>query len=257
HLYLPRSYASGRPAPLIVALHGYSSNSAELASYFKLPAQAEQRGFLLALPDGTVDPDGKRYWNATNACCDFHRGGVDDSAYLSQLIDTVKREYTVDSARVFVVGHSNGGFMTHRMACEHAGQITAIASLAGVLWTDPALCHPSRPVSVLQIHGTADETIGFNGGSNGPGRDFPGAEQTVARWRSMDGCGAAADTTAPRLDLDSAVPGAETAVTSYSCAAGTRVQLWRMDGSHHVPTLSSAFAPAVIDFLYASAEASR
>lgn len=253
HLYVPRSYAKGRPAPLIVAMHGYSSKSSDLMSYFGLSAQAEQRGFLFALPDGTVDQAGNEFWNASDACCNFYQSDVDDSAYLSQLIDTVKRLYTVDSARVFVMGHSNGGFMTHRMACQHADQITAIAAVAGVLWQDPNLCHPSRPVSVLQIHGTDDETIAYGGGTIRGGGEYPGAEETVARWRSMDHCGPTADTKAPRADLDSAVAGAETQFIKYSCAAGTRVQLWRLNGSHHVPKLISAFAAAVVDFFYSSA----
>jgi polyhydroxybutyrate depolymerase len=257
HLYVPRSYAKGRPAALIVALHGYSAKASDVVPYFGLAAPAEQRGFLVAVPDGTVDQVGNEFWNATNACCNFYGSGVDDSAYLSQLIGTVKRLYTVDNARVFVMGHSNGGFMTHRMACEHADEITAIAAVSGVLWTDPKLCKPSRPISVLQIHGTADETIAYDGGSNGADRDYPGAEQTVAQWRSLDHCGTAADTTAPRADLDSAVAGAETQFIRYSCAAGIRVELWRLNGSKHVPKLTPAFGAAVVDFFFSSADAAK
>jgi Poly(3-hydroxybutyrate) depolymerase len=254
-LYVPSSYDEATPAPLVVGLHGYTSHSAELESYFKLAPQAEQRGFLYALPDGTTDRRGDRFWNATNACCDLFGSGVDDSTYLSNLIERVKESYSVDADRVFFVGHSNGGYMSHRMACEHADQITAIASLAGVLWADPARCRPSRPVSVLQIHGTADETVRYGGGVFSGARDYPGAEETVAQWRELNGCSDVADTSTPPKDLDDAVREAETVVTVYTgCRDGSRVELWSMEGSFHVPRLNDSFAPAVLDFLFESAD---
>lgn len=253
-LYVPGSYTSTQPVPLVVGLHGYTSNSAEMESYFELAAQAELRGFLYAMPDGSLDRGGDQFWNATNACCDIFRTGVDDSTYLSQLIETVKRSYAVDATRVYLIGHSNGGYMSHRMACDHADQITAIVSLAGVTWTDPTRCAPSRPVSVLQIHGTKDEVVAYVGGAFDAGTVYPGAEETAARWREMNGCTEVADTTTPAKDLDNQVAGTETAVTVYKdgCGNGTRVELWRMEGSRHVPALSDAFAPAVIDFFYTS-----
>jgi polyhydroxybutyrate depolymerase len=251
-LHVPTTYDPAEAVPLVIGLHGYTSNSTEMESYFKLVAESDERGFLYAMPDGTTDRRGDQFWNATNACCDFNASGVDDSAYLSKLIETVQDSYSVD--RVFLIGHSNGGYMAHRMACEHADQVTAIASLAGVLWSDPARCTPSRPVTVLQIHGTGDTTVSYAGGDFGGGRTFPGAEATVAQWREDDGCTDTADTTAPPLDLDFAADGAETTVTAYreGCGDGRLVELWSMAGSGHVPRLTDAFTPAVLDFLYAS-----
>jgi len=229
-LYVPSSYAAGTALPLVVALHGYTSNSSQLNDYFGLSTQAEQRGFLLALPEGKKDSNNNQFWNATDSCCDFGSTNVDDSGYLSNLIDTVKRSRTVGA--VFVVGHSNGGFMAHRLACEHADQITAIASLAGVPWGDPGRCKPSRPVSVLQIHGTNDETIGYTGAMAGTTMVNPGAEETVVRWRTLDGCTDKATVAEHSLDLDKGLVGPETTVTTYKdgCAGGSRVELWRIDG---------------------------
>jgi polyhydroxybutyrate depolymerase len=253
-LYVPGSYDPATPAPLVIGLHGYTSRSAELESYFMLTAQADQRAFLYAMPDGTPDSGRDRFWNATDACCDLDGSGVDDSTYLSRLIDTVKDSYSVDGERVFIVGHSNGGYMAHRMACDHADQVTAIASLAGVVWADTSRCAPSRPVSVLQIHGTADPTVRYGGGTFPGGRVYPGAEQTVATWRQLNGCTEVADTSTPPRDLDQAVDGPETTVSVFAdgCRDGTRVELWRMDGSRHVPSLTDAFTPAVLDFFYSA-----
>jgi polyhydroxybutyrate depolymerase len=254
-LFVPSSYDEDVPVPLVIGLHGYTSHSAELESYFRVIPHAQRHGFLYALPDGTTDRRGDQFWNATNACCDLFESGVDDSTYLSDLIEFVKSSYAVDGDRVFLIGHSNGGYMSHRMACDHADQITAIASLAGVVWANPSRCHPARPVSVLQIHGTADETVNYRGGVFAAGRSYPGAEATVAQWRELNGCSDAVDTSRPPLDLDHAVIEAETVVSVYAdgCRDGTRVELWSMEGSRHVPVLSDAFTAAVLDFFAAAA----
>jgi polyhydroxybutyrate depolymerase len=250
-LSVPRSYRPDAPAPLVVLLHGYTSNAAEQEMYFKLGAESERRGFLYALPDGTQEGDGDRFWNATNACCDFQGSGVDDSTYLSALIDQVKASYSVDPARVYLVGHSNGGYMAYRVACDHADQITAVVSLAGATWSDPTQCAPTRPVSVLQIHGTADEVVSYTGGGR-----YPGAEETVAAWRELNGCSPEGEKASP-LDLVEEVRDAETSVTRYAnaCRGGTVVELWTMQGGSHVPGLTEAFAPAVVNFLYARVSA--
>ncbi|QAY63767.1 alpha/beta fold hydrolase [Xylanimonas allomyrinae] len=252
-LTVPAGYDAGTPVPLVVGLHGYTSSGAELASYLGLTAQSQDRGFLLATPDGTPDADGKPFWNATTACCDFHDTGVDDSAYLAHLITTVEAQYAVDPARVYVVGHSNGGFMALRMACEHADLVTAVVSVAGEMTDDVSSCTPARPVSVLQVQGDADETIRYRGGSNGPGRRYPGAEQTVADWAGLDGC-AAAPQEGPALDLEDTVSGAETTPLTWSpCEAGTEVALWTIAGGRHVPAWSPTFGPALADWLLAHA----
>jgi polyhydroxybutyrate depolymerase len=253
-LHVPGQYHRGTKMPLVVLLHGYTSSAAVAEGYFKLTAQSERRGFLYAMPDGTQNPKGDRFWNATEACCDFYHTGIDDSGYLHQLLNTVKSRYPVDPSRVYLIGHSNGGFMAYRMACEHATEITAIVSLAGAATNDPTRCTPGRPVSVLQIHGTADRTIFFEGGTN-DGQPYPSAAATLGLWRRLDGCSdrATTTTTTPPMDLDSHLPGPETTVTTYltDCRGGTRVELWSMTDGGHVPALTANFAPAVIDFLLA------
>ena len=250
-LHLPRQYRSGGTMPLVVLLHGYTSSAADADRYLNLTAESERRGFVYAMPDGTKDPGGKAFWNATAACCDFYHTGVDDSGYLHRLLDMVKSRYGVDPGRVYLIGHSNGAFMAYRMACEHANEITAIVSLAGAVTNDPAQCVPARPVSVLEVHGTADTTIDFNGGSNN-GQPYPSVATTLAVWRRLDGCTDAAAPAAP-MDLESTLPGPETTVTVYQtgCRGNTQVALWSITNGRHVPSLTAAFTPAVLDFLLA------
>jgi polyhydroxybutyrate depolymerase len=250
-LYVPGSYRPGEQVPLVVLLHGFRASATMQETYFRMTGESERRGFLYAMPDGTADRDGLRFWNATPACCDRYHTGVDDSDYLSRLLTEVASSYSVDPHRVYLVGHSNGGFMAYRMACDHAGVITAIVSLAGAMTDDPARCRPDRPVSVLQIHGTADATIRFDGQTEG--RSYPSVATTLADWRRLDGCSDTADTSAPPMDLVSNLPGAETTVTTYhdGCRDGTRVELWSIQDGAHVPALTMTFARAVVDFLYA------
>lgn len=249
-LYAPESFDPAVTVPLVLLLHGYTSNSVQAEAYFQLAGEADLRSFLYALPEGTTNPSGDQFWNATEACCDFHRTGVDDVAYLRGIIEELTSGYPVDPARVYLVGHSNGGFMAHRMACEHAGLVAGIVSLAGMAPNDEAGCAPAEPVGVLQIHGTADPTIPYQGGANG-NRPFPSATETVQRWRDYNGCTGEADDAAGPLDLDAEVAGAETTITSSAgCRDGARVELWSIQDGDHVPRLTERFPPAVLDFLY-------
>ncbi|MCM4084372.1 alpha/beta hydrolase family esterase [Paractinoplanes hotanensis] len=256
-VHVPASYDSSRSVPLVVALHGYTSDAKELESYLRLTPESDRRGFVYAYPDGSTDDQGEHLWNATDACCAFAEPKPDDSRYLSELISTIRDAYRIDRARVYLIGHSNGGFMTFRMACDHADQVTAIASLNGAGWNDASRCQPAEPVSVLAIHSTADETVAFDGGDiNGIG--YPSAATTVAQWVSYNGC-ATAGRDAEGLDLVTDLPATETSVRFYrqGCAAGSTVQAWTINDGSHVPELGPGFAPAVTDFLLSQAKRAR
>ncbi len=246
-VYVPTGYSADKPAPLVILLHGYGVTGAIQELYFQLQPMAEKYGFLYAHPDGTVDSKGDQFWNATDACCDLDHTGVDDSAYLDSLIQEIKGRWSIDPKRVFFVGHSNGGFMTYRMACDHAEEIAAIVSLAGAMWEDITKCAAKEPVSVLQIHGTVDDEVDYNGNAF-----YPGAATTVADWVSIDQCNATADTSAAPIDVDESIAGSETTIAKYSgCLAGTGAALWTMAGSGHIPDLASDFNERVVGFLLA------
>lgn len=250
-VHVPPTYAEGKATPLVVLLHGYGAAGNLQELYFGLTAEADARGFLYAFPNGTVDRAGKRFWNAASACCDFDKTGVDDTAYVNNLIKEIQAKYTVDPKRIFLVGHSNGGFMSHRMACAHAEQIAAIASLAGTMAADAAQCVPSQPVSVLQIHGTQDAVVAFGGGDL-EGNPYPGAELTMKSWAARNGCSPTPEAGAPARDLDAKLPGAESKVTRYAgCKPGGAAELWAIEGGVHIPALSPTFNAQMLDFLFA------
>ncbi len=249
-VFVPSSYDAGTAMPLVILLHGFGASGIIQNLYFGLQPLAESRGFLYVHPDGTINPIDKQFWNATDACCGFG-STVDDVAYLTALVNDVQSNYSVDPKRIFFVGHSNGGFMSYRMACDRADMVAAIVSLAGATWEDNTKCNPSEPVSVLQIHGTADGTIGFEGGTL-LGNDHPGARQTVADWSDNNGCtGPAAELPTP-FDLDASIPGDESTATEYTgCPVSGAVELWVIPEAQHIPPLSPAFGADIIDFLFA------
>ena len=250
---VPAGYDESRPVSLVVVLHGYTGTGSGAKAYFQLEAEARKRGFLTVYPDGTKDGSGNQFWNATDACCQFTPSEADDSTYLTALIDRVEEKFSVDPKRVFFVGHSNGGFMSYRMACEHADRIAAIVSVAGATFDDVSACKPVQPVSIVQVHGTSDGVINFAGGSI-LGRSYPAALRSVTLWAAYNGCDAA---TQPgvggrQLDLDDAVSGNDSSITAVAgCAPGVAVELWTIEGGSHEPKLTAAFASSIMDILIA------
>ena len=253
---LARSYAMHEPlhhdarAPLLIFLHGYGGDHAEAARSFGIEALADAHGVYVALPDGTPDPDGRRFWNADDACCDFHALPVDDVAYLDAIFTDALARYPIDPARLYVAGYSNGGFMAHRYACDRAERVAAVASFAGEPWNDASMCKPSVPVSVLQVHGDADEVVAYGGASAGHARRgsplrgaTPSAKDGIAMWSVKDRCAEKTVTDDARVEK-----------TRYAgCADGTDVALWTLHGETHQLDAARVDIEGVWGFLSAHA----
>jgi len=257
---VPPGYDPGRPAPLLVLLHGYGSSGRDHDLYFHVGELAAQRGYLYVHPDGTADDGGNRFWNATDACCDFGHKGVDDAGYLAGVITEIQTSFAVDPKRIDVIGHSNGGFMSYALSCTHADKIAAMVSVAGATFMKPADCAPTSPVAVLEVHGTADDTILYEGGTVdlGPGQSmapYPGAEASVAAWAKYDGC-ATSSVVDEHVDVDAQAsvngsPAESTVTRGTGCRPGGAAELWTIPGGGHGPDISDAFPGAVLDFFEA------
>lgn len=262
-LYLPSTYDASEPLPLIVALHGYGMNGPVIENYFNLIQQVDSKRFLYCLPEGTLNSKGSRFWNATNACCDFGQPGsnVDDSTYLIKLIELIRDQYAVDNLSIHFMGYSNGGYMSYRMACDHADIIASVLSLSGMTYLNVSHCSPSEAVSVLHVHGTDDDLVLFDGGClfNSNRFCYPGALQTAGSWASYNGCDPVAPDAGEAFDLDRSIPGTETTISIYNqnCNAGVSVEMWTMQGSGHMPMFrgpdegptDNRFAQRAVDWL--------
>lgn len=220
---------SDHPAGLVINLHGAGMTAGEQAAVTNYNAVADQYGFVVAYPDG-VDMS----WADGRGASVPDRQGVDDVGFLVALIDRLSRDHGVPPGHVFVTGMSAGAFMATRMACERADLVAAIAPVAGTLGKGTR-CAPSRPVSVLETHGTADPVVPFTGGGmigRGGPSEIESAQGMVNGWRKVDGC-----TGAPVED----VVGGVHRFTSRGCVDGTEVVLVQIDGGGHVwPSDASA-----------------
>ncbi len=250
-IFTPASYDSTSPTPLILLLHGYTATGSLVESWMQFLPVIDTYGFLYAHPDGTTDTGGSPFWNATDACCNFWNSPVDDAGYLAALIDTVAARFNLDPGRVYIAGHSNGGFMAYRMACDYSEKVAAVMSFAGATWYDNIDCSSTSPVHVVQIHGTSDPTIHYNGGQINS-VPYPGAFESISRWGDYNGCAAQPDTLFNQLDI---VPGQgnETDIIRIAtgCSPGGSAELWKIPGAGHTPALSPGFAAQVVEFFYA------
>ncbi|MFN4884967.1 MAG: T9SS type A sorting domain-containing protein [Bacteroidota bacterium] len=158
-IYVPASYSPGTPVPMVLNFHGYTSNAFEQMFYGDFRAIADTAGFLLVIPDGTLDATGTTYWNSGWG------GTVDDIGFTSALIDQIAASYSVNLNRVYSTGMSNGGFMSYTLACSLSNRIAAIASVTGSMNVGQDLtCNAQHPTPVMEIHGTADATVPYEGG---------------------------------------------------------------------------------------------
>ncbi|OLB77965.1 MAG: polyhydroxybutyrate depolymerase [Actinobacteria bacterium 13_2_20CM_2_71_6] len=183
-LYRPATLPGSTPVPLVVMLHGGFGSGTQAESTYGWDAEADAGHFVVAYPDGL-----DRAWAVGGGCCGASgRTGVDDVGFIVQLVGTVSHELTIDPARVYATGISNGGLLAYRLACD-TDLFAAIGPDSATLL---GTCPSPKPVSVIHIHGTADPNIPYNGGEgdgiahiNGPA--VPALNQM---WRDIDRCAA-------------------------------------------------------------------
>lgn len=230
--FVPESVAqSSDRVPFVLLLHGYGGTGASIARHFGFTRLANEKRFVYYAPDGTVDAKGSRFWNAQPACCDFDRRAPDHVAELGRIIAQAKANAHVDADRIYVVGYSNGGFMAHRLACDVAG-IAGIASVAGAAVPDAAAC-ANAPKTILEVHGDADPVVDYAGGQV-LHKAIPahlGVVEGMKSWARRAGCSHDPKQDGAPIDLDPDLPGAETHVSRFDCAAGVR--FFRVSGGTH------------------------
>jgi polyhydroxybutyrate depolymerase len=234
-VHLPAGHDPSQPAPLVLAFHGGGGHAAHMAENYGLTQKADEAGFVVAFPNGYSKRPAGRFatWNAGGCCGDARDHGSDDVAFARAVVAAVQARYRTDPARVFATGMSNGGMMSHRLACEAADLFRAVAAVAGTEAT--ASCTPSRPISVLHIHAKDDTHVLFNGGAGADAfrdtakvMDFVSVPDTIARWVQRDQC-----TAPPQRTLDR--PGAY-CERHAGCAGGVAVQLCVTEtGGHSWP----------------------
>lgn len=177
-LYVPATYTPGTPAPLVLNFHGYTSNASDQMFYGDFRPIADTAGFLLVHPMGTLDGNGETHWNSGWGT------GVDDIGFTEALIDSLALDYSINLDRVYSTGMSNGGFMSYTLACSLSNRIAAIASVTGAMNLGQSTsCNAQHPTPVMQIHGTADGVILYNGSTW-----YVSTANSMSYWSGFNQC---------------------------------------------------------------------
>ncbi|HEU0303391.1 MAG TPA: PHB depolymerase family esterase [Gaiellaceae bacterium] len=216
-LYVP--IRPRRPAPVVLVFHGGFGTGARVASQTGFDAEAERRGFIAVYPDGIG-----RTWNAGLCCGAADRLDLDDVGFVRKVLDKLGRQHAIARKRVYATGISNGGLFSYVLACRMSGRIAAAAPVAATLDSE---CSPSRPVSILHVHGLADQNIPYEGGDGPRGVTdvvWPPVEKGIEAWRRLDGC----------PEQGAATAGPVIAMTVWApCGGGTEVRLVTLAGVGH------------------------
>ncbi len=218
--YVPATLPQGSPAPVVLVLHGFTQTAQGIMNYTGFNAIADAGGFIAVYPNGI-----NLSWNVG-----FSSSGTNDIGFLNALIDTLNIKYPINLDRVYACGMSNGGFMSYRLACELSHRIAAIASVTGSMTTQTFNdCNPERPVPIMEIHGTSDLIVNYNGATG-----IKSIPAVMEYWAGQNACPAIPETT---LLPDVINEGSRVERSIYQpCAQQSEVVLLKViDGGHTWP----------------------
>jgi len=239
HVHLPPQQSAA--APLFLILHGSGGTGVGTITLTHMNDLADKEGVIAVYPDGL-----SKGWADGRGASDSDQQGVDDVAFLSQLIATLQGQYSIDSHRIYVTGISNGGFMTQRLGCELADRIAAIVPVVATLSTNQAAtCAPSRPLPVLYVLGENDPLVPYNGGTvRGDRGTILSATGSLAAWAKLDGC-----TGAPTMRAlpDRVQDETRISETLYiNCQGGAQVGLYSVAGGGHTWPSGEQYLPIAL-----------
>ena len=233
YLRIPSQYSAATSVPLLLALHSRSMNAKTIFADSQILSSAETLNFIVAGLNGSIYEDASS-WNAGNCCTNATTYQENDLLFASTVIDFVTSKYSIDKSRVWAMGHSNGGMMAYRLACDLSDKITAIAVVTGVLVDDT--CNPTKPVSTLHIHGNIDPTIPFHGGGK---FETPSIFHSVQEMANKNSC-----TGSPKESSDAI----EERYT-WNCANGVETQLVNYQENSHA--WEAGYTGEILRFLFA------
>jgi poly(3-hydroxybutyrate) depolymerase len=182
----PKTATEG--SKILVGLHGYGDSAKRFAYYTGLHNVAGSNDIVI-YPQAITPLNGQKPgWNAGFCCGSGWKQGINDAKYITDLIDSIKLQYGIESAKVYVSGFSNGAFMTQRLATDYPEKIDGIAIMSGSIGTLEKRLEPKTPVPILLMHGKKDLTIPFDGGikQGDPDFDWLPFSETIKAWQSVN-----------------------------------------------------------------------
>lgn len=202
--------------PFVLAFHGWGGTPEQLERTTRIAEETTARGWISARIRGV-----RKSFNAGTCCGDAIKRNVQDVEFARQVISSLAAEGCVDTQRVYATGFSNGGFLSHRLACEARNNFAAIASVAGTLGIDD--CKPSRPIPILHIHGQADPIVKFDGT---PKYGWSSVPATLEQWVQINQCN-------PSRSQEVYTKGAARCVRYEGCAQSSEVIFCRDEYAGH------------------------
>jgi polyhydroxybutyrate depolymerase len=191
-LNLPPNYYDSSGFSLVIAMHGGGGSASQFESTNLLTEKANAANFIVVYPEG-VESTGilkARTWNA-GTCCDYSVvKNINDVKFISTLIDKLVLKYKINAKKVYATGHSNGGMMAYRLACELSTKIAAIAPNSTTMVA--LTCNPSRPMPILHMHSVLDTNVPYKGGAGSgigtQGLVFPSVDSVLNVWSLKNTC---------------------------------------------------------------------
>ncbi len=212
-LFVPKSYDSAKPTPLVISMHGAAMWGAAQEETSQWNTVAEREGFMVVYPSGAKG-NGPRHWEE------------EDVTFISELIDTLEAAYNIDPTRIYANGLSNGGGMAFVLSCMLSDRIAAVGMVGSAQLLPWSWCTDPRPVPMISFHGTADRFTPYHGGSSWVApRPFPSMVTWTANWARRNRC-------APE-PIDSPVAADVTRRAYTNCADGADVVLYTIEGGGH------------------------
>jgi polyhydroxybutyrate depolymerase len=180
-LHIPRGYKDTIEQPLVLNFHGHGSNALQQQYYTGFSHLADAYDFIVAYPQGAIGLDHRTGWD-TGSRRNPH---TNDVLFVSNLLTHLQESWCINPDRIYATGFSNGGGMTYVLACKMADRFAAFASVSGSYPPVPGGCNPARPVPYMELHGTGDKVVPYNGS---PAKGYPPVTQWLQQWAQRDGC---------------------------------------------------------------------
>lgn len=176
-LYIPNSYDGTTAVPVLLNFHGFGGSATDFMNETNMQSVADAENFILVYPQGTC-LDGSPHWNASLQGGD-NKSPADDFGFIEVLIDELSTNYNIDLERIYACGYSNGAMFSYGLACHKSNLIAAIGSISGVMLdTD---CTTSHPMALINIHGTNDEVLPYDGSA-----DYNAVETAINHWTTFN-----------------------------------------------------------------------
>ena len=187
--------------PLVFVMHGYTGDANSIRNYSQMNDFADQYGFAVCYPRGTVDGGGNRFWNVGYA---FHPNEtVDDVSYLTQLAQYLQQSNGLNPDYTFATGMSNGGEMCYMLACQAYDTFKAVAPVAGMILQDILDdCDAAPGIPVFEIHGSQDGVTPLAGDpdNNDGWGSYPSIADTIDYFVEKNGCTTLIEGSVPNTD---------------------------------------------------------